>query len=106
MQCLRGRFTNKMVKAHLRHAEATGTRAQFDGELRFLRAVVDPVTKAPALRAVAVTAASEDLTAKLLAKKAVDDDKRTLLHLRDLLDRMFVLDPQKRISVKDALAHP
>jgi serine/threonine-protein kinase PRP4 len=95
-----------MVKAHLRHAETTGTRAHFDGELRFLRAVVDPVTKAPAVRAVAITEATEDLTAKLLAKKAVDDDKRVLLNMCDLLGKMFVLDPQKRISVKDALAHP
>ena len=47
-----------------------------------------------------------DLASSLLAAKSASDDRKLVLELRDLLDRMFTLDPSRRISVKDALVHP
>ena len=66
----------------------------------------DPVTKAPVIKLVDVTSPIEDLGAKLASKRASDDDKRDVAAFKDLLEKMLVLDPSKRIGVKDALAHP
>lgn len=53
-----------------------------------------------------VTAPLEDLGAKLASHRSPDDDRRSLAGLRDLLEKMLVLDPAKRIGVREALAHP
>jgi serine/threonine protein kinase len=34
------------------------------------------------------------------------DDKKLCLQLHDLLMQIFVIDPNQRISVEDALRHP
>lgn len=34
------------------------------------------------------------------------EDSKVLIHFRDLLDKIFILDPQKRLTVSQALAHP
>lgn len=41
-----------------------------------------------------------------MAAKSSTDDRKLVLELRNLLERMFTLDPAKRISVREALAHP
>jgi serine/threonine protein kinase len=69
-------------------------------------APADPVTRAPLTKLVDVTAPLEDLGAKLASHRSPDDDRRSLASLRDLLEKMLVLDPAKRIGVREALAHP
>jgi serine/threonine-protein kinase PRP4 len=105
-QQLRGRFPNKMIRQHLRFCESLGLPAHYDSDLKFLRHVLDPVSKAPTVKVIDITSATEDLSSKLLSKRSADDDKKAVLQLKDLLDRMLVLDPSKRISVKEAIAHP
>jgi len=34
------------------------------------------------------------------------EDPKILAHFRDLLDKMFILDPERRLTVSQALAHP
>lgn len=34
------------------------------------------------------------------------DDLKMLASFKDLLDKIFVLDPEKRITVSQALSHP
>lgn len=47
-----------------------------------------------------------DLMAMLIGKlKLTDDGKRKVGQLKDLLDRMLMLEPGKRISVMDSLQH-
>ena len=47
-----------------------------------------------------------DMRTKLLAHKSKDDNRKLVLLLQDLLDKMLTLDPNKRISVREALKHP
>ena len=58
------------------------------------------------MRLVHVTKPARELTAVLMKAKAASDDRSMVLHLADLLDKIFTLDPAKRISVKEALHHP
>jgi serine/threonine-protein kinase PRP4 len=47
-----------------------------------------------------------NLNSSLMAAKSSTDDRKQVLELRNLLEKMFTLDPSKRIAVKEALAHP
>lgn len=48
-----------------------------------------------------------DLMSMLLGDhKVAADDRRMLVHFKDLLEKMLVVDPEKRISIKEALRHP
>lgn len=60
----------------------------------------------PILRLMDTVKTKHDLGSSLMAAKSSTDDRKLVLELRNLLERMLALDPAKRISVRDALAHP
>lgn len=78
----------------------------FTEDLKFCSRESDRVTHKPILRLLDTIKAKNDLAGSLLAAKSGSDDRKHVLELRSLLDRMFTLDPAKRISVREALAHP
>ena len=54
---------------------------------------------------------TKDLKSRLLPsineqRSMKDDEIKSIYNFVDLLDKMLMLDPQKRISAKDALSHP
>lgn len=50
---------------------------------------------------------SRDLQQELLADQSLpDDQQKKVTQLRDLLEKILTLDPGKRISLNQALAHP
>lgn len=54
-----------------------------------------------------VVKAIRDLQSELIAQQNLPEDQvRKVTQLRDLLDKIFALDPAKRISLNHALAHP
>jgi serine/threonine-protein kinase PRP4 len=57
-------------------------------------------------RLVHVTRPTRELQSVLMKAKAASDDRIMVQHLADLLEKIFTLDPAKRISVKEALHHP
>eukprot|EP01138_Halocafeteria_seosinensis_P011585 gb/GECG01011834.1/.p1 GENE.gb/GECG01011834.1/~~gb/GECG01011834.1/.p1 ORF type:complete len:706 (+),score=131.77 gb/GECG01011834.1/:1-2118(+) len=104
---LRGRLSNKMIKHHLRQAETLELTPYFDQDFRFVREVRDPVTRGIVKRKEAIPDKPQvDIRSKLLAHKSKDDSRKLVLLLQDLLDKMLTLDPNKRISVREALKHP
>jgi serine/threonine-protein kinase PRP4 len=58
------------------------------------------------MRVVQLTKASRDLTSILLKAKTASDDRNMVVNLANLLEKIFTLDPAKRITVKEALHHP
>lgn len=57
-------------------------------------------------RLVHVSKPTRELQAILMKAKAASDDRIMVQHLADLLEKIFTLDPAKRISVREALHHP
>ncbi len=61
------------------------------------------------MRQVHITKPGRDLRSRLLppnSSKLRDDEAKTLMAFIDLLDKCLALDPAKRITPKEALAHP
>lgn len=51
--------------------------------------------------------ATRDLRAELLSDHTLSDSERKkVLQLADLLEKMLLMDPEKRISPRDAIEHP
>jgi serine/threonine-protein kinase PRP4 len=49
---------------------------------------------------------SKDLLAELISNQRLPEDQlRKVTQFKDLLDKMLILDPTKRIGLNDALAH-
>merc|ERR1711879_99469 len=90
------------------------------GDVKFKLFEKDPVTGKDACRLIypkqtkdvtqiVANAHSVTTTADLKDKLKVQqiaNDRRRVQQLGDLLDKMFVLDPEKRINVSQALSHP
>lgn len=54
-----------------------------------------------------VVKATRDLQSELIAQQNLPEEQvKKVTQLRDLLDKIFALDPAKRISLNHALAHP
>lgn len=65
-----------------------------------------PHTEKAVTRLVHVSKPTRELQAILMKAKAASDDRIMVQHLADLLEKIFTLDPAKRISVREALHHP
>ena len=85
----------------------------FEGDLATFGLVeADPVTARDVRRLMQAPAKPpRDLHAMLLAAATSGgplppEDRKRVAQLSDLLDKMFVLDPEKRITVGQALMHP
>lgn len=51
--------------------------------------------------------ATKELTESLLDSHKVEDDlKRKVLQFKDLMDKLLLLDPSKRLPLNQALVHP
>jgi len=107
MQCLRGRFPNKLVRKHLAAVSALEIESHFDEDNKFIHLEVDPVTKAKVARHVVVPLKPEiSLHDRLFAQRASTDSQKQVSLFKDLLERMLVADPARRIKVHEALKHP
>ncbi len=50
---------------------------------------------------------SKDLLAEMIGYQRLPEDQmRKVTQLKDLLEKMLMLDPSKRISINAALTHP
>ncbi|XP_058195547.1 uncharacterized protein LOC131311926 isoform X2 [Rhododendron vialii] len=94
---LKGSFPKKMLR------KGAFTEQHFDQDLNFLATEEDPVTKKTMKRLIP-TIKPKDIAAVFTSSPG--EDPKMLANFRDLLEKVFVLDPDKRITVSQALSHP
>ncbi len=107
MMEVKGSLPQKVVRRHRAAYEQLQLEPFFEADGRFRQQEADPVSKKLVQRLVHVPPQpTRDLTGVLMKAKAASDDKALVVHLADLLEKIFVLDASKRIDVRDALHHP
>ncbi|KAJ3136603.1 U4/U6 small nuclear ribonucleoprotein prp4 [Geranomyces variabilis] len=114
MMDVKGKFPNRMLR------RGQFTHLHFDDSV-FLNAEVDRVTGKEVVRRIAVIKPTKDIKSGLLggvnlgtataavgvsAGGRVEDEKYLLVQFADFLDRALTLNPEKRLTVRDALTHP
>ncbi|KAF2550262.1 hypothetical protein F2Q68_00036277 [Brassica cretica] len=94
---LKGLFPKKMLR------KGAFIDQHFDHDLNFYAAEEDTVS-GKMMKRMIVNVKPKDFGS--IIKGYPGEDPKMLAHFRDLLDKMFILDPEKRLTVSQALAHP
>ncbi|XP_057988262.1 uncharacterized protein LOC110667441 isoform X2 [Hevea brasiliensis] len=94
---LKGSFPKKMLK------KGAFVDQHFDQDLHFHATEEDPVTKRTVKRMI-LNIKPKDIGS--IVTSSPGDDLKMLANFRDLLDKIFVLDPEKRMTVHQAQLHP
>lgn len=104
---LKGKVPNKIIKKHRQaYIDQFQMEPHFTEDNKFRSQELDRVTGKPVLRLMDAIKTKFDLGSALMSAKSSTDDRKLVMDLRNLLERMFTLDPSKRITPKEALAHP
>ncbi|XP_030552075.1 serine/threonine-protein kinase prpf4B isoform X2 [Rhodamnia argentea] len=94
---LKGPFPKKLLR------KAAFADQHFDADLNFLAIEEDSVTK-KSIRRMILNIKPKDIGS--IIKGSPGEDPKMLANFKDLLDKIFVLDPDKRMTVQQALNHP
>ncbi|KAI3453012.1 hypothetical protein Pfo_009675 [Paulownia fortunei] len=94
---LKGPFPKKMLR------KGGFVDHHFDQDLNFLATEEDPVTK-KAIRRLLVNIKPKDFGTLILGSPG--EDPKMVANFKDLMEKFFVLDPDKRLNVSQALSHP
>ncbi|KAL0737545.1 hypothetical protein Bca4012_013755 [Brassica carinata] len=94
---LKGLFPKKMLR------KGAFIDQHFDYDLNFYATEEDTVS-GKMMKRMIVNVKPKDFGS--IIKGYPGEDPKMLAHFRDLLDKMFILDPEKRLTVSQALAHP
>ncbi|XP_024528049.1 serine/threonine-protein kinase prp4 isoform X1 [Selaginella moellendorffii] len=96
---LKGPFPKKMLR------KAMFTAQHFDQDLNFHAIEEDPVTKKTINRMI-TNVKPKDISTLISSSGGSDEDAKNLLNFKLLLEKIFILDPEKRLTVSQALNHP
>ncbi|GMH27515.1 hypothetical protein Nepgr_029358 [Nepenthes gracilis] len=86
---LKGPFPKKMLR------KGAFTDQHFDQDLNFLATEDDPVTK-KTIKRLLVNIKPKDIA--MIIKGSSGEDPKMLANFKDLLDKIFILDPDKRLT--------
>ncbi|KAK8977289.1 hypothetical protein V6N11_021374 [Hibiscus sabdariffa] len=94
---LKGPFPKKMLR------KGAFTEQHFDQDFNFHAAEEDPVTK-KSIKRMILNIKPKDISSIIVGSPG--EDLKMVANFKDLLEKIFVLDPEKRMTVTRALAHP
>ncbi|EOY02096.1 hypothetical protein QUC31_013454 [Theobroma cacao] len=94
---LKGPFPKKMLR------KGAFAEQHFDQDLNFHATEEDPVTKKTIKRMI-LNIKPKDINSIIVGFPG--EDPKMVANFKDLLEKIFVLDPEKRMTVTQALAHP
>ncbi|RNA05346.1 serine threonine- kinase PRP4 -like protein, partial [Brachionus plicatilis] len=98
---LRGKIANKLVK------KAALRDKHFDSDFNFIYREQDKITKNEKVSVLSNIPVSRDIQNELIGNQRLPEDQlKKVLQLKDLLDRILVIDTSKRITIKEAMIHP
>ncbi|XP_054165061.1 serine/threonine-protein kinase PRP4 homolog isoform X3 [Oppia nitens] len=98
---LKGRMNNKFVR------RGRFKDQHFDHNCNFLYQEVDKVTEKEKIVVISNIQPIRDLNTELMAGQTLNDTElRKVTQLKDLLEKILMLDPSKRLSITQALTHP
>ncbi|KAA3676355.1 serine/threonine-protein kinase PRP4 [Paragonimus westermani] len=101
MMEVKGRVPNRVVR------RGTFRAQHFDEQCNFLYHEVDKVTQKEKVTVIRNLQPTRDLMTELLGDtKLTDPVLRKVTQFRDLLEKMLVLDPARRLPLSEALQHP
>ncbi|CAG8506853.1 7942_t:CDS:10, partial [Ambispora leptoticha] len=102
MMELKGKFPNKMLR------KGQFVDQHFDHELNFLANETDRISNKEVVKTFVINKPTRDLKTRLLSKTShmMDEDFRLLTAFVELLEKCLNLNPEKRLTVREALLHP
>ncbi|KAK3579177.1 hypothetical protein CHS0354_022714 [Potamilus streckersoni] len=101
MMDLKGKMSNKLIRKGMFKDQ------HFDHNYNFLYHEVDKVTHREKVTVLSTISPNKDLLAELVGYQRLSEDQlRKVIQLRDLLEKVLMLDPSKRITINQALTHP
>ncbi|CAJ0760598.1 22729_t:CDS:10, partial [Entrophospora sp. SA101] len=102
MMELKGKFSNKILR------KGQFVDQHFDQDLNFLYHETDRISNKEVVKPIVFTKPTRDLKARLLSKTShmAEEETRLLNAFVDLLEKCLNLNPEKRLTVREALMHP
>ncbi|XP_021911478.1 serine/threonine-protein kinase prp4-like, partial [Carica papaya] len=94
---LKGPFPKKMLR------KGAFSDQHFDQDLNFHATEDDPVTK-KTIKRIIINIKPKDIGSIIVGSPG--EDPKMLANFKDILEKIFVLDPEKRMTVSQALSHP
>ena len=116
MMDLKGRFPYKLLKRGKFAAQHFEIGDAGDSSVQFVQVVTDAATnKETTRKSIIPPKAERDLRSRLLsdaeykrimAMSAAEEELKMVSSFVDLLDKCLILNPERRLSVREALSHP
>jgi len=101
MMDMKGKMPNKLIR------KGTFKDQHFDTSYNFMYHEVDKVTQREKVTTMSTINPNKDLLAEMIGYQRLPEGQlRKVTQLKDLLEKMLMLDPSKRISINQALTHP
>lgn len=98
---LKGKFPNRLIRKGIFREQ------HFDNNCNFLYHEIDKVTEREKVVVMTNINQMRDLSSELIGRQRLPEDQlKKVGQLKDLLEKALALDPAKRISINQSLAHP